>query len=190
MGCEICLNLVLRFFAHKPKLLRPAGKRRSLANLAIVDGFERNAEGDRGLRIGIDASIWFYHAAYGREGENPELRTLFFRCSRLLSIPLLPLFVFDGPKRPSVKRNKKISGKAHWLTDGMKNIIEAFGFEWHVVRTSLRISQSVNLFYIQAPGEAEAELAFLNRTGVINAVLSDDVDTFVFGGTTVIRKCA
>jgi Holliday junction resolvase YEN1 len=119
--------------AHNLKLLRPAGKRRSLTNLAIVDGFEHNVKGTRGFRIGIDASIWFYHAAYGREGENPELRTLFFRCSRLLGVPLLPLFVFDGPKRPSMKRNKKISGKAHWLTDGMKNIIEAFGFEWHVV---------------------------------------------------------
>ena len=123
-------------FAHNLKLLRPASERRSLTNLAFVDGFERNITGTRGLRIGIDASIWFYHATYGREGENPELRTLFFRCSRLLSIPLLPLFVFDGPKRPSIKRNKKISGKSHWLTDGMKNIIEAFGFEWHVVGAS------------------------------------------------------
>ena len=40
----------------------------------------------------------------------------------------------------------------------------------------------------QAPGEAEAELAYLNRIGVIDAVLSDDVDTFVFGAHTVIRK--
>ena len=156
-----------------------------------MDGFERNYKGVRGLRIGIDASIWFYHATYGREGENPELRTLFFRCSRLLSIPLLPLFVFDGPKRPSMKRNKKISGRAHWLTDGMKNIIEAFGFEWHMVNTFLsRTSLPMNLRDIQAPGEAEAELAFLNQIGVIDAVLSDDVDTFVFGGTMVIRKYA
>jgi Holliday junction resolvase YEN1 len=48
----------------------------------------------------------------------------------------------------------------------------------------------MNLYGIQAPGEAEAELAFLNRTGVIDAVLSDDVDTFVFGGMMVIRKYA
>lgn len=134
MGCEIRFRFVIGISAHSLKLLRPAGERRSLTNLAVVDGFERNIKGVRGLRIGIDASIWFYHSTYGREGENPELRTLFFRCSRLLGVPLLPLFVFDGPKRPSMKRNKKISGKSHWLTDGMKNIIEAFGFEWHVVR--------------------------------------------------------
>jgi holliday junction resolvase YEN1 len=100
----------------------------------VVDGFEKNISGYRGFRVGIDASIWFFHAAYGREGENPELRTLFFRCARLLSLPFLPLFVFDGPKRPSIKRNKRITGNAHWLTNGMKNIIEAFGFEWKTAR--------------------------------------------------------
>lgn len=46
----------------------------------------------------------------------------------------------------------------------------------------------MNLYSVQAPGEAEAELAFLSKTGVIDAVLSDDVDTFVFGGTMVVRK--
>jgi hypothetical protein len=40
----------------------------------------------------------------------------------------------------------------------------------------------------QAPGEAEAELAYLNRIGVIDAVISDDVDNFLFGATTLIRK--
>jgi holliday junction resolvase YEN1 len=40
----------------------------------------------------------------------------------------------------------------------------------------------------QAPGEAEAELAYLNCIGVIDAVMSDDVDTFLFGARTVIRK--
>lgn len=112
------------------QLLRPAGQRRSLTHLAVVDSFQENRSGYHGFRIGIDASIWFFHAAYGREGENPELRTLFFRCSRFLGTPFLPLFVFDGPKRPSIKRNKHIGRNAHWLTNGMKNIIEAFGFEW------------------------------------------------------------
>ena len=160
MGCEILLSLAFPLLGLRSfKLLQPAGKRRSLTDLAVVDGFERNIGGVRGLRIGIHTSIWFGHAAYGhaaygREGENPELRTLFFRCSRLLSIPLLPLFVLDGPKRPSVKRNKKISGKAHWLTDGMKNIIEAFGFEWHMVKTFLSyITQDKSASRLQAKQE-------------------------------------
>ncbi|KAI0351602.1 PIN domain-like protein, partial [Trametes cingulata] len=152
-------------------ILRPAGKPRSLTHLSVKDGFEANPDGKRGLRVGVDASIWFFHATYGREGENPELRTMFFRCTRLMSMPFLPLFVFDGPKRPDIKRGKRITGKNHWMVQGMQEIITAFGFEWRM-----------------APGEAEAELAYLNRIGVIDAVLSDDVDTFLFGAKTVIRN--
>ncbi len=98
--------LCISFHAHIHllQILRPSGKLRSLTHLAVVDGFEGNPANLRGLRIGIDASIWFFHAAHGREGENPELRTLFFRCARLMSVPFLPLFIFDGPKRPKVKR--------------------------------------------------------------------------------------
>jgi Holliday junction resolvase YEN1 len=119
------------------QILRPSGKLRSLTHLAVVDGFEGNPANLRGLRIGIDASIWFFHAAYGREGENPELRTLFFRCARLMNVPFLPLFIFDGPKRPKIKRGKKISGEKHWLVDSMKGMIEAFGYEWRMVRLAI-----------------------------------------------------
>lgn len=123
-------------FIHQSSLLkviRPAGEKRSLTHLAVTDGFQANPHGRRGYRIGIDASIWFFHANYGREGENPELRTLFFRCSRLMTMPFLPLFVFDGPKRPSIKRGKRVRGEDHWLVKGMVNMIEAFGFEWRKV---------------------------------------------------------
>ncbi|KAI0717721.1 PIN domain-like protein, partial [Cerioporus squamosus] len=154
-------------------ILRPAGNLRSLTHLSVKDGFEANPDGKRGFRVGIDASIWFYHATYGREGENPELRTLFFRCTRLMTMPFLPLFVFDGPKRPEIKRGKRVSGKNHWMVQGMQEIISAFGFEWRMAI---------------APGEAEAELAYLNRIGVIDAVLSDDVDTFLFGAKMVVRN--
>ncbi|KAJ7232859.1 hypothetical protein B0H12DRAFT_1204913 [Mycena haematopus] len=131
------------------KELAPAAKVHSLTALAVVEGFEANANGSRGFRIGIDASIW----------------TLFFRCANLMRAPFLPLFVFDGPHRPHVKRNKKIHREAHELMDGMKGIAESFGLR-----------------------EAEAELAYLNRIGVLDGILSDDVDNFLFGATTVIRN--
>ena len=44
------------------------------------------------------------------------------------------------------------------------------------------------LCFVQAPGEAEAELAFLNRNGHIDVVLTDDADTFVFGAVAVMKK--
>ncbi|KAI0799873.1 hypothetical protein BC629DRAFT_1438875 [Irpex lacteus] len=181
--------------------IREAGVPRSLTSIAVVDGFQSASSSastsststststltsasasstsranshaspnprphPRAFRIGIDASIWFVHAEYGKEGENPELRTIFFRLTRLLQVPYLPLFVFDGPLRPAMKRGKLIDTKPNWMIDGLKGMIEAFGFEWRT-----------------APGEAEAELAYLNRIGVIDAVLTDDVDTLVFGAS-------
>ncbi|KAF9446531.1 hypothetical protein P691DRAFT_708350 [Macrolepiota fuliginosa MF-IS2] len=152
-------------------ILKPAATTRSLTELAVAEGFQANPRGLRGYRIGIDASIWFFHAEYGKEGENPVLRTLFFRCATLTKAPFLPLFVFDGPKRPDFKRGKRINKTGNKLIPGMKRIVEAFGFEWRT-----------------APGEAEAELAYLNRIGVIDGILSDDVDNFLFGAMTVIRN--
>ena len=40
----------------------------------------------------------------------------------------------------------------------------------------------------QAPGEAEAELAHMNELGLIDGVLTDDSDAFVFGAKCIIRK--
>ncbi|KAG8994343.1 hypothetical protein FRB93_001599 [Tulasnella sp. JGI-2019a] len=152
-------------------ILLPAGQTRSMVHLTVVDGFEKNEGGRRGYRVGIDASIWFFHSQWGREGENPELRTMFFRMARLLEVPFLPVFVFDGPERPKVKRGKKVSRRQHWMEDGVKKMATAFGFQWW-----------------EAPGEAEAELAWLNAQGYIDAVLSDDGDTFLFGAQVVVRN--
>lgn len=40
----------------------------------------------------------------------------------------------------------------------------------------------------QAPGEAEAELAYLNEIHVIDLVLTSDSDIFAFGATHVIQQ--
>jgi len=109
--------------------------------------------------------------------------------ARLLEVPFLPLFVFDGPDRPDIKRGKRIAGSAHWLTNGMKKIIHAFGFEWRQVSSTIGCREPLlSLCVRKAPGEAEAELAYLNRLNLIDAILSDDVDTFLFGARVVVRK--
>ncbi|KAF8331862.1 uncharacterized protein EI90DRAFT_893605 [Cantharellus anzutake] len=156
-------------------LIKDTAETRSLMHLAVVDGFEKNINGKRGYRIGIDASIWFFHAKNSREGENPELRLVFFRLAKLLAQPILPLFVFDGGRRPAWKRNKEISRKPHWMVQGVKDMILAFGFEWKQVREL-------------GNKNSEAELAYLNQIGEIDAVLSDDVDNFLFGAKIVIRN--
>lgn len=104
-------------------------------------------------------------------GANPAIRTLFYRLVRLLGLAIHPIFVFDGPKKPAFKRNKR-SGRADGVATAMaKRLIRLFGFAYH-----------------EAPGEAEAECALLEQQGVVDAVLSEDVDTIMFGCRRTLRN--
>ena len=52
-----------------------------------------------------------------------------------------------------------------------KQLLRLFGFPFH-----------------DAPGEAEAECALLQKQGIVDAVLSEDVDTLMFGSTLCLRN--
>ncbi|KAF7341456.1 XPGI domain-containing protein [Mycena venus] len=78
-----------------------------------------------------------------------------------------------GFHRPGVKRGKVIQGNDHWLTSSFKLMLDGFGFDWLV-----------------APGEAEATLSMMTTEGVpvrVDAILTDDSDSFVFGANVVLR---
>ena len=129
----------------------------------------------RPFRIAIDISIWLFQIQSGKGGSNPALRTFYYRLLRLLSLNIHPLFVFDGPNKPLFKRNKKVGGPGVRVASVpeflAKQLLKQFGFPWHV-----------------APGEAEAECALLQREGIVDAVLSEDVDTLMFGSGVTIRN--
>ena len=145
-----------------------AGVRMALSKLAVQ---QREAT-NRPLRIAIDVSIWTFQIQSGKGGTNADLRTLFYRLLRLQRLAIQPLFVFDGPHKPPFKRNKRTNvtgGSA--LNCVAIELFDLFGFP-----------------YIHAPGEAEAECALLQREGIVDAVLSEDVDTLMFGCTLHFRN--
>ncbi|KAK3392252.1 hypothetical protein B0T20DRAFT_382874 [Sordaria brevicollis] len=148
------------------------GRRVSLTALAT----SHLASTGRPLRLAIDISIWQFQILAARGGTNPAVRTLFYRLVRLLGHAIQPLFVFDGPNKPAFKRNKRTTGgsygNSHGVADAMaKRMIRLFGFQCH-----------------DAPGEAEAECALLQREGVVDAVLSEDVDTIMFGCRRTLKN--
>ena len=87
----------------------------------------------------VVCSLWFaqcqhiFVVAHAQAGQNPELRTIFYRLARLLRAAVTPVFVFDGPARPPIKHGKKVLTKPHWLTPKMQELIVAFRFHWIVV---------------------------------------------------------
>jgi Holliday junction resolvase YEN1 len=122
----------------------------------------------RPIRIAVDISIWLFQVQASRGGKNPELRTLYYRLLKLLALPVHPLFVYDGRHKPPFKRGKAVSRNSGNLPviQRSKDLIERFRFPWH-----------------EAPGEAEAECARLQQAGIVDAVISNDVDTLMFGST-------
>lgn len=151
-------------------ILHPTSTTLSLRKLA-VDAF---TSPHRAFRLGIDISLWLRHAQHVSytTGANPYLRTLFYRFAALMSQGFVPIFVFDGPHRPSLKRGKRVFGNAAPpMFNDILILLRAFGFEAR-----------------QAPGEAEAELAYMSQRDEIDAVLTDDSDALVFGAKVVIRN--
>jgi hypothetical protein len=43
------------------------------------------------------------------------------------------LFVFDGRGRPATKRATNVITRDHWLTEPLKDLIDAFGYHYYEV---------------------------------------------------------
>lgn len=90
------------------------------------------------LRIGIDASLWTFHATHQSTsaGLNPFLRVLFFKTLKLLQYPILLVFIFDGPGKPGMKRGVKVAGKfgtGDQASRKFKGLLDDMGIEYWTV---------------------------------------------------------
>ena len=143
------------------------GERIALSKLAV----EHLEKTGRPFRIAIDIAIWQFQNQAGQGGANPALRTLYYRLLKLLALPIHPVFIYDGKNKPLTKRNKTVTSYGTCVPNEMsKKLIQAFRFPYHT-----------------APGEAEAECALLQKKGIVDAVMSQDVDALMFGSTMTLR---
>ena len=58
----------------------------------------------------------------------------------------------------------------------------------NVIFDIVEILRIFGIPYVFAPGEAEAQCAFLNMMGLVDGVISNDSDVFAFGGKTLYRN--
>ncbi|KAI8147198.1 PIN domain-like protein [Fennellomyces sp. T-0311] len=149
------------------EVIEPAERQYTLEELAGDREQRSNA-----LRIAVDIAIWTFHARSSKGGRYPELRLMFYRFCRLAELGIRVVFVFDGPCRPSWKRDREINTQAldTEFRQALVTMMRLFGFHvWY------------------AHGEAEAECALLSRLGYVDMVMTSDVDAFLFGAQRVIR---
>ncbi|KAK4048061.1 hypothetical protein OIO90_005962 [Microbotryomycetes sp. JL221] len=141
----------------------------------------------RGFRLGVDAEGWLVHVngmkMTHQKGHNAHIRTFMLKVFNLLSRGVLPVLVFDGPGKPSWKGDPHVPAFNHLkpqpttkrgsgtiLTNQVKQLLDLLAVPWFC-----------------AKGDAEADLAAMNQRGDIDAVLTDDVDSMLFGANMVLR---
>lgn len=136
----------------------------------------------RPYRIAVDLPYWMFHnldemsvqkiRQVSQRASQPIEKAVLYRMMRLAIHGIQVVLVVDGPGRPP-KKNKITTKGYSFITENLtllKLTAEVLGIPWW-----------------QAPGEAEAECAQMQRLGLVDAVWSEDSDTFLFKGTTIFR---
>lgn len=181
------------------------GREVSLATLS-AECFDKKG---RPLRVAVDTPLALFEfkaatAIPGIRGMNHIVRGFYYHVLHLLSAGAHPLFVFDGPQKPlpkgsahpeSVKPCKHAKGllselrrRNEPLSARTKEEAECERQLSHVIPFCRTLLNYMDIPYRDAPAEAEAECAELEKRGVVDTVLTRDGDAFVFGSRRVLQK--
>lgn len=127
---------------------------------------------------------------------NHPTRTLYYHIQHLLRTGIQPLFIYDGPGKPCVKRHRHHRYSPTYVPyepPAASSVRTAADVEreydpQHVTHLSKQILDLLGIPWAVAPGEAEAACARLEQAGVVDAVLTRDGDAFVFGSANVLQR--
>ncbi|ODV84466.1 hypothetical protein CANARDRAFT_29016 [[Candida] arabinofermentans NRRL YB-2248] len=166
----------------------------------------------RNLRVGIDAYMWLFEltpqgfATKDAVDVVPKLLlNISSRIRELIKLNISFVFVFDGNFKIYKKRwDRNDDGLVDPISPDKDDFLDfqeyyedinkriLLGLENHddeySVREVKKLLRHWNISYVEAAGEAEAELARLNDLGIIDAIISNDGDGFMFGAKVILKN--
>lgn len=124
------------------------------------------------------------------------------RARMLIHFGVTPYLVFDGDNLPSKagtekgrrerRRESKKLGlellKVGKMAQAQQELQKSVDVTPEMARMVIEELKRNNIQYVVAPYEADSQLAYLERKGIINGVLSEDSDLLVFGVKCLITK--
>ena len=163
-----------------------------------------------GQKIAVDASLVIYQNLLNTGNRSlfknskgkitNHLSGLFYKIVNYLSLNIELIFIFDG-KPPDMKSATILDRKkkANKAKENMKNAITKEDKDKYE-KASLRITKEMvddvkklldfmGVSYIHPNGEGEAYASELCRIGYVDYVLTEDMDTMVYGCPKLIRTC-
>jgi flap endonuclease-1 len=165
----------------------------------------------QGKRVAIDTSIFLYRALTNVRSNGDYLRNhegkvvshlvgIFHNTILYLSLGIKPIYIFDGKppneKYECIQERKKRAHECHKQMEKATNPAEKQKHEKGTIRINRgHIDDLKTLFdlmgvqYLQSESEAESYAGELCRIGYVDAVVSEDMDTMVYGTPILLRKC-
>ncbi|NXP12254.1 EXO1 Exonuclease, partial [Thinocorus orbignyianus] len=163
----------------------------------------------KGQAVAVDTYCWLHKGAYAcaeklARGEPTDLYVAF--CMKLvdmlLSFGIKPILVFDGCTLPSKKEVEKarrekrqanlLKGKQLLQEGKLSEARECFGRSVNITHAMahevIKAARARGVDCIVAPYEADAQLAYLNKTGMVQAIITEDSDLLAFGCKKVFLK--
>ncbi|NXA99466.1 EXO1 Exonuclease, partial [Cnemophilus loriae] len=163
----------------------------------------------KGLTVAVDTYCWLHKGAYAcaeklARGEPTDLYVAF--CMKLvhmlLSFGIKPILVFDGCTLPSKKEVEKarrekrqaslLKGKQLLQEGRLSEARECFGRSVNITHAMahevIKAARAQGVDCIVAPYEADAQLAYLNKIGMVQAIITEDSDLLAFGCKKVFLK--
>lgn len=124
------------------------------------------------------------------------------RVRMLIYFGVTPYLVFDGDNLPSKagteigraqkREESKRRGlelyKASKVSQAYPEFQKSVDVTPYMARKLIEELKKMNIQYVVAPYEADAQLAYLEKKGMIDAILSEDSDLLVYGAKRLITK--
>ncbi|XDV43136.1 hypothetical protein PO909_011665 [Leuciscus waleckii] len=163
----------------------------------------------RGQTVAVDTYCWLHKGAFScaeklAKGEPTDQYVSY--CMKfvdmLLSFGVKPILVFDGRNLPSKKDVEKsrrerrqanlLKGKQLLREGKLSEARECFTRSVNITPSMahdvIKAARTRGVDCVVAPYEADAQLAFLNKADIAQAVITEDSDLLAFGCKKVILK--
>lgn len=164
----------------------------------------------KGFKLAIDTNVYLYKFLYGK---NNHIDGVFFMVNKLKKFGIEPLFIFDGKppeeKKETIEQRKQAKLKmrdkideleqklvdttdivekeelAHEIENIEKRIIYV---DKDIVNSTKQLLELMGIDYIHCNCEAEQYCSFLYKKGLVNGVITEDMDTIASGCHYVYRN--
>lgn len=124
------------------------------------------------------------------------------RVRMLIHFGIIPYLIFDGDNLPSKagtekdRRERRKEGKRLGLellkvgktSQAQLELQKAVDVTPDMARAFIEELKANNVQYVVAPYEADSQMVYLERKGIIDGILSEDSDLLVFGAKCLITK--